>query len=108
MDKDVDLAREAILNYFATYNLDQEIVFGETRVIKGLKEDYVYDYTGLIGISGDYEGGVYITCRVGLLEAVYKAITKIDPEKPFSEPFSDLIGEMANTLAGYFQKSLQQ
>ena len=104
MLKSVELAQNAVSNLFHTYSLDKKLIFGETSELHSAEENRVYDYTGLIGISGGFKGGIYITCQSDFLEFMYKKLTHQNPEKPLKKVFSDLIGELANTLAGYFQK----
>ncbi len=100
----IDLAKDAVLNLFKAYSLDKELIFGEISELHSAEENQIYDYTGLIGISGGFRGGIYVTCKSAFLEFVYKRLTHQDPERPLKRAFSDLVGELANTLAGYFQK----
>ena len=61
-------------------------------------EQIVLDYTGHIGISGSRKGGLYITCTRGMLEEITRKILlteEVDDQSVF-----DMIGEIANTIAG--------
>ena len=61
-------------------------------------EQIVLDYTGHIGISGSRKGSLYITCSRGMLEEVTRKILltdEVDDQSVF-----DMIGEIANTIAG--------
>ena len=104
MNKNVEIAKEAILNLFKTYSLEKEIIFGEILNLSEIQDKQLYDFTGLIGVSGNFEGGMYITCKTEFLDQMYQVLVHQDPERPFKKIFSDLVGELTNTLAGYFQK----
>lgn len=61
-------------------------------------EQIVLDYSGHIGISGSRRGGLYITCPRAMLEEITRKILlsdEIDDQSVF-----DMIGEIANTIAG--------
>jgi len=61
-------------------------------------EQIILDYSGHIGISGSRKGGLYITCPKAMLEEVTKKILltdEVDDQSVF-----DMIGEIANTIAG--------
>jgi chemotaxis protein CheX len=60
--------------------------------------DPVFDFTGVIGISGARRGGVYYTAGRELL-ADFGAFILGDEELD-DEARSDLVGEMTNTIAG--------
>jgi chemotaxis protein CheX len=60
--------------------------------------DPVFDYTGIIGISGARRGGVYYTAGRELLEEFGKSI--LGGEELDDEALNDLVGEMTNTIAG--------
>ena len=103
-DKEVQIAKEAVINYFASYSLENEVVIGEVAKIRNLKDNVLFEYTGLIAVSGDYEGGIYITCSESFLSAIYNIVMKEAPGDPLKAFLSDLIGEISNVIAGYFQK----
>lgn len=61
-------------------------------------EQLLLDYSGHIGISGARKGGLYITCPRGMLEEITKKVLladEVDEQSVF-----DMIGEIANTIAG--------
>ncbi|MDR2072485.1 MAG: chemotaxis protein CheX [Spirochaetaceae bacterium] len=60
--------------------------------------DPVFDYTGVIGISGARRGGVYYTAGRELLAEFGKSILGEEPLDDTS--LGDLVGEMTNTIAG--------
>ena len=61
-------------------------------------ESILLDYTGHIGISGDRKGGLYITCSESMLRDLTSIIMEgVEVE---TETLIDMIGEIANTIAG--------
>jgi chemotaxis protein CheX len=61
-------------------------------------DDPVFDYTGIIGVSGVRRGGVYYTAGKELLAEFGKSI--LGEEELNDEALNDLVGEMTNTIAG--------
>jgi len=61
------------------------------------------DYTGIIGISGDYKGCVYFTAPKVLLKHL---LISMGENLTSEEQMVDMIGEVANTLAGNARKKL--
>lgn len=55
------------------------------------------DYTGIIGITGPYRGSVYFTAPQVLLKNLLISLQEPDTSE---ENLMDLIGEIANTIAG--------
>jgi chemotaxis protein CheX len=62
------------------------------------EEDPVFDFTGVIGVSGARRGGVYYTAGRELL-ADFGAFILGEGELD-DDARSDLVGEMTNTIAG--------
>lgn len=56
-----------------------------------------HDYTGIIGISGPYRGSVYFTAPRVLLKNLLLSLQEPNDSE---ENIMDLIGEIANTIAG--------
>lgn len=56
-----------------------------------------HDYTGIIGISGPYRGSVYFTAPRVLLKNLLLSLQEPNDSE---ENVMDLIGEIANTIAG--------
>ena len=99
----IQIAREGILNYFANYSI-KDILIGESTDVLDLDDSMVYDFTGLIGISGKYRGGMYVTCKTDFVRGLMKQVMGGDIADESPDLFADLVGEMANTLSGYYQK----
>lgn len=61
-------------------------------------EQILLDYSGHIGISGNRKGGLYITCPRGMLEEITRKVLLTDEVD--EQSIFDMIGEIANTIAG--------
>lgn len=57
----------------------------------------IYDYTGVIGISGNRQGCVYFTAPTELLRQI---LTRSGETDLSSRNLADLAGEIGNTLSG--------
>ena len=57
----------------------------------------IYDFTGVIGISGERQGCVYFTAHRDLLRQLLLHVGESDIS---DGNLSDLVGEIANTIAG--------
>lgn len=57
----------------------------------------VSDLTGIIGISGENKGCIYITAQEGLIRQVLEEMGETDIDTGL---LTDMCGEIANTLAG--------
>lgn len=66
-------------------------------------ESLIYDYTGIIGIAGLYQGNVYFTAPEGMMRYL---LTTQGEHKHTPEHCLDIVGEIANTLAGNARRDL--
>lgn len=57
----------------------------------------IFDFTGVIGISGERQGCVYFTARRDLLRQLLLHVGESDVS---DANLSDLVGEVANTISG--------
>lgn len=57
----------------------------------------IYDFTGVIGISGERQGCVYFTAHRDLLRQLLLHVGESDVS---DNNLSDLVGEVANTISG--------
>ena len=57
----------------------------------------VFNFTGVIGISGTRQGCVYFTAQRDLLRNLLLHVGEVDVSDP---NLSDLVGEIANTISG--------
>lgn len=96
--------QEAELTYFVESTLGYfEKATGEKAniglpYVKKPDEQVVLDYTGIIGISGDRRGGIYITCTQNFLSELVRVVMATDEADPTL--LRDMIGELANTISG--------
>ena len=94
-NKNLQVFIEITIKYF-------EEVTGEKATmgvpyIKG-NDDIVKEYTGAIGISGDKKGCIYITSPKEMLMELSKSI--LGDLESNDDNLKDMIGEVANTIAG--------
>lgn len=68
----------------------------EAPFLKG-EEPIVLEYTGVIGISGRHRGAVYFTAGSDLLETLLETFGEEEAGETLK---ADLVGEVANTIAG--------
>lgn len=86
---------DIVKHYFTQFSKDELVV--DTPYLSEEKEPHVYDYTGVIGISGVMRGVVYVSASKALLQVVLQ-----DMKESISDEvlLTDLVGEIANTIAG--------
>lgn len=89
---------DSVLQYF--HQLKIEIAI-DTPYLKTNQHPILWDYTGIIGITGNQKGLVYFTAPTALLEQLLLAI---DEQDCSDENLIDLVGEFANTIAGNARK----
>lgn len=87
---------EVVKNYFAQFAADDELVV-DTPYLSEDKKPHVYDYTGVIGISGVMRGVVCVTASTDLLQVLLRDMDESDKSENM---MVDLVGEIANTVAG--------
>ena len=88
-----------ITNYFDQFGSESLIV--DTPYLLENQQPKVYDYTGVIGISGVQKGVVYFSATRQLLSAILDSMGETDKS---DENYIDLAGEVANTIAGNARK----
>jgi chemotaxis protein CheX len=57
----------------------------------------IYDFTGVIGISGERQGCVYVTSHRDMLRTLMLQVGETDVS---DNNLCDLVGEVANTISG--------
>jgi chemotaxis protein CheX len=95
--------KETDLHFFidSTVNYFKELTNEDaTTGIPYVKDDnpVVLEFTGIIGISGKRKGSIYITTSTEMLTELAKVILGVDEVDNAS--IKDLVGEIANTIAG--------
>jgi chemotaxis protein CheX len=99
-EHDLKALIKVVTNYFSSIS-DEPAKMGMPYIKR--EKDQVYDYTGVIGISGSRRGGIYYTAGRELLGAFGECIlgeSDLDEESLF-----DLVGEMTNTIAGNLRET---
>lgn len=84
-----------VKHYFDQFSKDELVV--DTPYLFEGDEPEVFDYTGVIGISGVMQGVVYVSASKALLQVVLKDLNENDVN---DNMLVDLVGEIANTIAG--------
>jgi len=97
VEQTLDTFTSCIINYFqTTYNID--VVIGSPYLVSDLSA-LNGDFTGVIRISGQYNGSCYFSTPKALLQLILESLeVSIDIES--EEVLSDIAGEIANTLSG--------
>lgn len=97
----LDVFVEGVKRYFEQI-ADEELTIGTAYLVPN-ESPVAQDYTGVIAISGEYKGVVYFTAPRDLLERMLIWMG----EKNLSEEYlTDLVGEVANTIAGNARSEL--
>ncbi|HMW31186.1 MAG TPA: chemotaxis protein CheX, partial [Plasticicumulans sp.] len=88
-------------HYFSAFAQEPAIV--RVPYLISHDESLVYDYTGVIGVSGAFRGCVYFTAPARMMQ--YLLMTQGETEHS-QEHCLDVVGEIANTLAGNARREL--
>ncbi len=93
-EKDIQVFIDGIKNYFSTVTNDKATV-GSPFLVSDSNTP-CYDYTGIIGISGDRKGCIYFTTPRILLRYLLMSLG----EKEYDNSLiRDIVGEVANTIS---------
>lgn len=84
-----------VQGYFAQFSKDELVV--DTPYLSEDKEPHVYDYTGVIGVSGVMRGVVYVSASEQLLRVLLDDMSESNKSE---DMLTDLVGEIANTVSG--------
>jgi chemotaxis protein CheX len=94
-EQELQVFVDGTTNYFEVAAQQPASIGSPYLVTKG--KPGVYDYTGVITISGKREGVVYFTATRAMLTVLLMKMQETD----FSdETMQDLVGEVANTISG--------
>ncbi len=94
-EKKLNIFLDIITNYFN--KLGSESLTIETPYLSDERHPEVYDYTGVIGVSGVQKGVVYFSATQGLLCCILESLGETNTSE---ENLADLAGEVANIIAG--------
>lgn len=97
----VEVFLAGIHRYFAV-GFQSSVSVGAAYLI-GHQDSILYDYTGVIGISGSHVGNVYFSATHDLLMETLMAHGESQCDDPL---LFDLVGEIANTIAGNAREHL--
>ncbi|MDX1961492.1 MAG: chemotaxis protein CheX [Leptospiraceae bacterium] len=61
-------------------------------------DEPIFEFTGIIGISGNRKGAIYVSAESKLLEQLTLFI--IGEDNPGKTILNDMVGELSNTIAG--------
>ncbi len=101
-EEEIKVFIDIVTHYF------REISGEEARMgVPFIKNDNlsVMDYTGIIGISGKYRGGIYLSADSDLLAEVASCILGLEADLVDGEAREDMLGEITNTIAGNARSS---
>ncbi len=86
---------DGVVRYFQ-HTSHKEVKVGAPYLVDN-RQPASFDYTGIIGISGPYRGTVYFTAPRALLSHLLLSLGEQDTS---TGNILDLVGEVANTIAG--------
>lgn len=86
---------DGVTHYFETIS-NQTPSVGTPFLIDNIN-NYLMDYTGIIGISGNQKGSVFFSAPEKLL---IHLLNKLGIFSTQSEKLMDLVGEVSNTISG--------
>lgn len=86
---------DGVKRYFKQLKLD-DIVIGTPYLLSN-QQPFSSDYTGIIGITGNRKGIVYFSSPIGLINQALMLMGETDHS---DQNQVDLVGEVANTIAG--------
>lgn len=87
---------ESVIAFFEQAGDQLEEV--STPYINSNQTPVAYDFTGIITVSGQFEGTVYVSATSALLRKLLLVIG--EPDNTSLALLKDLIGEIANTVSG--------
>ena len=94
-ENDLRVFIDAVSHYFAqTTGVPGKV---QTPYLKESDDAFAFEYTGIIGISGRKKGCVYFTTPPKLLTHLLLRLEEPDTSDDLK---CDLVGEIANTIAG--------
>ena len=94
-ETDLKVFIDGATHYFDQVSETSAVV--QTPYLKENNETLSFEYTGIIGISGRKKGCVYFSAPSNLLRHL---LISMKEEDISHDSFCDLVGEVANTVAG--------
>ena len=93
-DEEIKVFIDGAMRYFERVSGQAATV--ETPYLRG-DESVSSDFTGVIGISGRHRGAVYFTAGKAMLSDL---LARLGEREATPQYLGDLVGEVANTIAG--------
>lgn len=100
-ENDIKVFVEGATHYFQ--HVSKEPAMVQVPYLISHDESLIYDYTGIIGISGNRRGNVYFTAPLQMLRLLLLVQGETETT---DQNYSDLVGEIANTLSGNARRDL--
>ncbi len=94
-ESDLRVFIDGAIHYFSTMSASPATI--QTPYLRSNDDAMAHEYTGIIGISGHKKGCVYYTAPGSLLKHLLLTIGEDDTSH---DAMCDLVGEVANTIAG--------
>lgn len=94
-DQGLSVFVDCVSNYFNTLS-NHRAKIGTPFLTQNVN-DYLSEFTGIIGISGVEKGSVFFSCPKKVLEVL---LAELGVSQSDDERLMDLVGEVSNTLAG--------
>lgn len=94
-DEGIKLFVEGSSHYFETVT-KKAATIGAPFLIKDINQ-YLSDYTGIIGISGIYKGSVFFSAPKNMLVQILSSMGILSTQE---DKLMDIVGEVSNTIAG--------
>lgn len=86
---------DSVTNFFKQINTNEAVV--DTPYINSNEQPVAYDFSGIISITGPLEGSVYVSSETPMLRNILHTMGEPDNSIHL---LKDLVGEIANTIAG--------
>lgn len=86
---------ESVMSFFKQINDPLEDI--STPYLNSNQHPIANDFTGMITISGQFDGTVYVSASSAMLRSL---LTQLGEKHQSIELLKDLIGEIANTVSG--------
>jgi len=99
-ESDLEVFIEGTKHYFST-STDKDVQV-ETPYLVSTEEIVVNDFTGIIGISGERKGFVFVTAAKSMLRYL---VLSLGEKEADPDLVRDVIGEVANTISGNARRS---
>lgn len=99
-EQDLEVFINGTKHYFATST--QKAAQVETPYLVSTDEIVINDFTGIIGISGERKGYVFVTAPKDMLRYL---VLSLGEGEASDELVRDVIGEVANTISGNARSS---